>query len=142
MTLIRREFLQVAGVLAVVPSATWTAFAQTAGPKLTQILKKDMEGQGLTVQETVVSIIEFGPGVSAPWHMHPSAQEMLYALDGNLVVEVDGRGTTSLKPGESAIIPGDVAHLARNDSSSASVKGLLVHSRGEKGKPFVVAVKR
>lgn len=95
MTLVRRELLQIAGVLAAVPSATWTAFAQTAGPKLTQILKKDMEGQGLTVQETVVSIVEFPPGVSAPWHMHPSAQEMLYALDGNLVVEVDGRGTVS-----------------------------------------------
>jgi quercetin dioxygenase-like cupin family protein len=142
MTLIRRELLQIAGVLAAVPSATWTAFAQTAGPKLTQILKKDMEGQGLTVQETVVSIVEFPPGVSAPWHMHPSAQEMLYALDGNLVVEVDGRGTTGVKLGESYVIPGDIAHLARNDSASASAKALVVHSRGEKGKPFVVAVKR
>src|SRR5262245_46185368 len=141
MTLIRREFLQIAGVLATVPSATWSAFAQTAGPKLTQILKKDMEGQGLTVQETVVSVVEFEPGVSAPWHMHPSAQELLYALDGNVVVEVDGRGTTGVKPGESYSIPGDVAHLARNDSS-ASVKALVVHSRGDKGKPFVVPVKR
>src|SRR5947209_6641792 len=90
--LVRRQLLQAAGALVAVPSAVRIAFAQaTPGPKLTQILKKDIEGQGQAVQETIVSMVEFGPGVAAPWHMHPSAQETLYALDGNLVVEVEGR---------------------------------------------------
>ena len=144
MTLIRRQLLQVAGLLIAVPSAARVAFAQTPGPgpKLTQILKKDMEGQGQAVQETVVSIVEFGPGISAPWHMHPSAQEMLYALDGNLIVEVEGQGMASVKLGEAYIIPGDIPHLARNESTSASVKALVVHSRGAKDKPFVVPVRR
>jgi quercetin dioxygenase-like cupin family protein len=144
MILIRRQFLQVAGVLVAVPSAWRTALAQTpgAGPKLTQVLKKDMEGQGQTVQETVVSIVDFGPGVSAPWHMHPSAQEMLYALEGSLTIEVEGRGITGVKPGEAYVIPGDIPHLARNDSTSASAKSLVVHSRGAKDKPFVVPVQR
>src|SRR5882724_4184276 len=126
MTVIRRQFLQVAGVLVAVPAASRIVFAQTpvAGPKLTQILKKDMEGQGQAAQETVVSIVEFGPGVSAPWHMHPSAQETLYALDGNLVVEVEGRGTVNVKLGEASIIPGDIPHLARNESN-AIVKALV-----------------
>jgi len=142
MTLIRRQFLQVAGILVAVPTASRIVFAQApAGPKLTQILKKDMEGQGQAVQETIVSIVEFGPGVSAPWHMHPSAQETLYALDGNLVVEVEGRGTVNVKPGEASIIPGDIPHLARNESN-AIVKALVVHTRGVKDKPFVVPVKR
>ena len=141
--ILRRHFLKIAGVLVAIPSASRIVFAQApAGPKLTQVLKKDMEGQGQTVQETVVSIVEFGPGISAPWHMHPSAQETLYALEGNLVVEVEGRGTTGVKPGEATIIPGDIPHLARNDSTSAGAKALVVHSRGAKDKPFVVAVKR
>ena len=144
MTLIRRHLLQVAGALVAVPAASRIVFAQTpvSGPKLTQILKKDMEGQGQAVQETVVSIVEFGPGMSAPWHMHPSAQETLYALDGNIIVEVEGRGTTSVKSGEAYIIPGDIPHLARNESTGSSVKALVVHTRGVKDKPFVVAVKR
>ena len=142
MILIRRRLLQVAGMLIAVPTASRIVFAQApAGPKLTQILKKDMEGQGQAVQETIVSMVEFGPGVSAPWHMHPSAQETLYALEGNLVVEVEGRGTTSVKLGEASIIPGDLPHLARNESN-AIVKALVVHTRGVKDKPFVVPVKR
>jgi quercetin dioxygenase-like cupin family protein len=142
MTLIRRQFLQVAGILVAMPTASRIVFAQApAGPKLTQILKKDMEGQGQAVQETIVSMVEFGPGVSAPWHMHPSAQETLYALDGNLIVEVEGRGTVNVKLGEASIIPGDIPHLARNESN-AIVKALVVHTRGVKDKPFVVPVKR
>ena len=143
MTLIRRQLLQVAGVLIAMPSIARIVYAQApAGPKLTQILKKDMEGQGQAVQETVVSLVEFGPGISAPWRMHPSAQEALYALDGNIVVEVEGRGIANVRLGEAYIIPGDIPHLARNDSTSATVKALVVHTRGVKDKPFVVPVKR
>lgn len=66
--------------------------------------EKDLEGQDGKVQETVVSIVEFGPGVSAPWHMHPGAQETLYALEGNFTVEVEGRGLAGMKLGEAFII--------------------------------------
>jgi quercetin dioxygenase-like cupin family protein len=144
MTLyLRRQLLQVTGVLVAMPSAARIGFAQApAGPKLTQILKKDVEGQGQAAQETVVSVVEFGPRISAPWHMHPSAQEALYALDGDLVVEVDGRGTATVKLGEAYIIPGDIPHLARNESTSASVRALAVHTRGVKDKPFVTLVQR
>ena len=143
MTIIRRHFLTTAGALIVLPSAAQLVFAQAPGaPKLTSILKKDMEGQDGKVQETVVSIVEFGPGVSAPWHMHPGAQETLYALEGNFTVEVEGRGLAGMKLGEAFIIPADVPHLARNDSTQASAKALAVHSRSAKDKPFVVPVKR
>ena len=141
--IIRRQLLTAAGALILVPSAAQILFAQAPGaPKLTSILKKDMEGQDGKVQETVVSIVEFGPGVSAPWHMHPSAQETLYALEGNFTVEVEGRGLAGMKLGEAFIIPADVPHLARNDSTLSPAKALAVHSRGVKDKPFVVPVKR
>jgi quercetin dioxygenase-like cupin family protein len=143
MTIIRRHFLTTAGAFIVLPSAAQLVFAQAQGaPKLTSILKKDMEGQDGKVQETVVSIVEFGPGVSAPWHMHPGAQETLYALEGNFTVEVEGRGLSGMKLGEAFIIPADVPHLARNDSTQTPAKALAVHSRGARDKPFVVPVKR
>jgi quercetin dioxygenase-like cupin family protein len=94
------------------------------------------------VHETIVSIVEFGPGISAPWHLHPSAQEMLYALDGNLFVEIEGRGSSEVKLGEASVIPADIPHSARNDSKSATARALVVHSRAAKDKPFVVPVKR
>ena len=141
--IIRRQLLTTAGALILVPSAAQILFAQAPGaPKLTSILKRDMEGQDGKVQETVVSIVEFGPGVSAPWHMHPSAQETLYALEGNFTVEVEGRGLAGMRLGEAFIIPADVPHLARNDSAQSPAKALAVHSRGVKDKPFVVPVKR
>jgi len=142
MMLLRRQFLPIAGALVAVPSLSRIVVAQApAGPTLTQVLKKDMEGQDQKVQETIVSIVEFGPSVSAPWHMHPSAQETLYALDGNLVVEVEGRGTATIKLGEASIIPGDIPHLARNETN-ATVQSVVVHTRGMKDKPFVVPVRR
>ena len=143
MTIIRRHFLTAAGAFIILPSAAEFVFAQAPGtPKLTSILKKDMEGQDGKVQETVVSIVEFGPDVSAPWHMHPDAQETLYALEGNFTIEVEGRGLAGMKLGEAFIIPADVPHLARNDSTQTTAKALAVHSRGVKDKPFVVPVKR
>jgi quercetin dioxygenase-like cupin family protein len=144
MTIMRRNFLLLAGVAVSASALTTIARAQgsTAAPKLTPILRKDLEQQGQRVEESVVSLVEFGPGVGAPWHMHPGAQEILYALDGNLVVEVEGEGPLMLRTGECSIIPADRPHLARNDSASATAKALVVHSRSAKDKPLVVAVKR
>jgi quercetin dioxygenase-like cupin family protein len=144
MNVIRRDFLTLAGAAASVSAMSWTAHAQApaAGPKLTQLLRKDLERQDQRVEESVVSVVEFGPGVSAPWHMHPGAQEILYTLEGNLVVEVEGQAAVTVKSGECGIIPADIPHLARNDSASTAAKAVVVHSRSAKDKPLVVAVKR
>src|SRR5262249_31346899 len=90
MQIIRREFLGLSGLAVAAPSIATIALAQAqAGPKLTQILRKDLEGQDHVVQETVLSIVEFPPGAAAPWHMHPGAQELLHVIEGNLVVEIE-----------------------------------------------------
>ena len=104
MKIIRREFLFLSGTTVVVPAMSKFALAQAqAGPKLTQILRNDLEGQGQVVQETVVSVVEFGPGTAAPWHTHPGAQELLYVIDGSLVVEVEGKGISLLKTEKRAL---------------------------------------
>jgi quercetin dioxygenase-like cupin family protein len=143
MKIIRRELLYLAGVAAALPSMSKIAWAQTqVAPKLTQILRKDLEGQGQVVQETIVSVVDFGPGTAAPWHIHPGAQELLHVIEGNLVVEVEGAGTTLLKTGEAGIIAADLVHLARNENAGARVKALVVHSRAAKDKPLIVVVQK
>ena len=143
MKIIRREFLCLSGITFAVPAISKLALAQApAGPKLTQILRKDLENQGQVVQETVVSVVEFGPGTAAPWHMHPGAQELLHVFEGNVTVEIEGQGATLLKAGEAGIIPAELVHLARNDSASTTAKALVVHSRAAKDKPLIVVVKK
>ena len=144
MEIIRREFLRLSSLTVTVPSIANIALAQAqAGPKLTQILRNDLEGQSQVVQETVVSIVEFPPGTAAPWHMHPGAQELLHVIEGSVIVEIEGKGgTTLLKAGEAGIISAELVHLARNESASASCKALVVHSRAAKDKPLIVLVKK
>ena len=74
--------------------------------------------------------------------MHPGAQELLHVIEGNLIVEIEGGGTTLLKNGEAGIIAADLIHLARNENTDASVKALVVHSRAAKDKPLIVVVKK
>jgi quercetin dioxygenase-like cupin family protein len=140
MSIIRREFIRLSGVALVAPSIANIAFAQTQpGPKLTQILRNDLEGQGQVVQETVVSLVEFPPGSAAPWHMHPGAQELLHVIEGSLIVEMEGKGRAVLEAGQAGIIP---AELVRNESASATGKAVVVHSRAAKDKPLIVVVKK
>ena len=74
--------------------------------------------------------------------MHPGAQELLHVIEGVLTVEIEGRGTTVLKTGEAGIIPAELVHLARNESTAASARALVVHSRAAKDKPLIVVVKK
>src|SRR5499433_3527554 len=121
MEIIRREFLRLSSLTVTVPSIANIALAQTqAGPKLTQILRNDLEGQGQVVQETVVSMVEFPSGAAAPWHMHPGAQELLHVIEGSLIVEIEGKERAVLEAGQAGIIPAELVHLARNESASAT----------------------
>ena len=142
MQIIRREFLALSGLAVAAPSVATIALAQAqAGPKLTQILRKDLEGQGEVVQETVVSIVEFPPGAAAPWHMHPGAQELLFVYEGELTIEVEGHGSKVIKAGDVGLIPAEIPHLAKNASATVA-RAVVTHSRADKGKPLTVPVKR
>ena len=137
----RRRFLSLAGAAAVLPTVSQIAAAQ-GGPKLTQILRNDLQGQGEKVQETVVNILEMGSGAAAPWHMHPGAQELLFVYEGDIVLEIQGQGTKTLKAGSIGIIPAEIPHLARNESANVIAKALVTHSRAERDKPLTALVQR
>jgi quercetin dioxygenase-like cupin family protein len=144
MMLARRRFLDLMGAAVALPAATRIALAQGApgAPKFTLLLKADLQGQDQKVQETVVNVLEMAPGVGAPWHMHPGAQEIIFVLDGNLAVEIEGQGTKAVKAGEIILIPAEIPHLAKNDSANAMARALVTHSRADKDKPFLVVLKK
>ena len=144
MKLFRRDFLYLAGAVISASSLARIAIAQATpgAPKITQILRKDLERQGQVVQETVVLVLELGPSGEVPWHIHPGAQEVLYVQEGSLIVDVEGLAATAVKAGESYVIPADTPHRARNESASASAKSVVFYSRSAKDKPLLVVVKR
>jgi hypothetical protein len=64
ITVLRREFLTLGGAVALFSAYSQPAAAQGAQPKLTQILRADLQGQAEKVQETVVSLLEMPAGAS------------------------------------------------------------------------------
>jgi len=144
MICIRRRFLHIAGAALALPAISRICDAQPSqgGPKLTQLLKADLQRQGQTVQETVVNLLEMAPAASAPWHMHPGAQEIIFILDGKLVVEVEGEGSREVTSGATALIPAETPHLVTNDSAQTMARALVIHSRADKEKPFLVVLKK
>jgi len=140
--LVRRNFLNFAAAAIALPAMSRICNAQASqGPQLTQLLKEDLERQGQTVQETVVNLLEMAPSVSAPWHMHPGAQEIVFVLDGSLVVEIEGSGSKVVTAGAIALISAETPHLVRNDTQTWA-RALVTHSRADKEKPFLVVLKR
>jgi quercetin dioxygenase-like cupin family protein len=126
MTIIRREFIRLSGTAGALAFLSKMGLAQApTGPRLTQILRKDLDGQDHVVCETVVSLAEFGPGSSAPWHMHPGAQELLHVIEGNLTIEIEGKDTATVPSGEARIIAADRVHLVRNESAAMAAKAWL-----------------
>ena len=144
MMFVRRRFLSIAGAALVLPATDRLAEAQLlpGAPNLTQLLKADLTRQNQTVQETVVNLLEMPPGVSAPWHMHPGAQEVVFVLDGTLFVEIGGEAPKQIDAGAAALIPAEIPHLVRNEGAQTPARALVTHSRSDKEKPFVVTLKR
>jgi quercetin dioxygenase-like cupin family protein len=144
MNLIRRQFLNLSGFGLTLPMLSQLAQAQVqqATPKFNQLLRKDLDGQGQAVQETIVIGADFAPGTVSPWHLHPGAQELLFVTEGQLTLEVDGQGTRVIDTGDGGFITADVAHQVKNDNTSANAKALVVFSRSAKDKPLLVRVNR
>jgi quercetin dioxygenase-like cupin family protein len=145
----RRVVLQMAPVFASAVAAegitSSPAYAQggyeQVGTRMTQILRSDLQGQGNQVQESIVTQVDFPPGQGAPLHLHPGAQEILYVLEGNVTVELEGQRAKMINTGEIALTPADVPHSVRNNATSMAAKVLVIHSRADKQKPLLTVVK-
>jgi quercetin dioxygenase-like cupin family protein len=102
----------------------------------TILQQKDLEGAA--GREVVMYRAEVAPGAVAGRHYHPGP-ELIYVLEGSLLLEPDGHAPATLKAGESSHIPAKHVHNARNASTTELVK-VLVFLVGEKGQPLATPV--
>ena len=104
--------------------------------KVTEIYKADLvtsEGR-----EGSVFLAELAPGANVGKHYHPG-DAFAYILDGTMVLEIEGKDSVTLKPGQSGSLPPRVVHDDRNGSQTAPLKFLVFHV-AKKGEPLAVTV--
>jgi quercetin dioxygenase-like cupin family protein len=102
----------------------------------TMLLKPDVTGtEG---KEALVILVEFAPGAVGGKHFHPG-HEIVYMLEGSLILEVEGKEPATYKAGDTFDIPREVVHGGKNPSTTAGVKA-LVFALFEKGQPATTPV--
>jgi quercetin dioxygenase-like cupin family protein len=105
--------------------------------KVSEVYKADLvtsEGR-----EASVFLAELGPGANVGKHYHPG-DAFAYILDGTMLLEIDGKPSVTLTPGQSGSLPPRTVHDDKNPSQTAPLKFLVFHV-AKKGDPLAVSVK-
>ena len=108
------------------------AQSQQPGVRRTDLLRHDLSASG---REVVQVRVDFAPGVGFPKHSHPG-EEIVYAIEGSLEYQVEGKPPVTLKAGEALFIPAGTIHAAKNVGSGNGAE--LATYVVEKGKPLVL----
>ncbi len=114
------------------------ATADIATPRAQQpgITRTDLQQHDLSIpgREVIQVRVDFGPAAVAPRHSHPG-EEIVYAIEGVLEYQLDGKPPVTLKAGEVLFIPAGTIHTAKNvgTDNAAELATYIV----EKGKPLV-----
>ena len=85
----------------------------------------------------VVARIDFQPGAEITRHTHPG-EELGYVLEGSLTLEVEGKPTITLKPGDVYYVEAGRVHAGRNSNTPGKVLTTYIV---EKGKPLALPAK-
>jgi quercetin dioxygenase-like cupin family protein len=109
--------------------------AQAPGIRRTDLQRHDLSVPG---REVVQVRVDFAPGVVAPRHSHPG-EEIVYAIEGLMEYQVEGKPPVTLKAGEVLFIPAGAIHEVKNVGSGNAAE--LATYIVEKGKPLVTLVK-
>jgi quercetin dioxygenase-like cupin family protein len=112
--------------------ALHVALAQQPGITRTDLQRHDLSVPG---REVVQVRVDIAPGVVAPRHSHPG-EEIVYAIEGLLEYQVEGKPPVTLKAGEVLFIPAGTIHAVKNVGSGNAAE--LATYVVEKGKPLVV----
>lgn len=109
--------------------------AAPAGFKRTELSRHDIS---MPNHEAVTARADFQPGAVVPKHTHPG-EEVGYILEGQLVLEVQGKPAQNLKAGDTFFLPANTVHSAKNPGKgpAAVLSTYLV----EKGKPLATPAK-
>jgi quercetin dioxygenase-like cupin family protein len=111
--------------------------AQNA-PAAKQLFQSDLKG--VPGQEALVFLVEFLPGQSLPWHVHPSGHELVYGVEGTFVIEEQNGTKVSVKTGDVKHVSTDIGHTVRNEGTTVA-KALVVRVK-DKAKPIVTPFQR
>jgi quercetin dioxygenase-like cupin family protein len=109
--------------------------AQQTGFKRVELQKHDLSMNG---HEAVQVRGEFAAGAGVGRHTHPG-EEISYVLEGQVVLEMDGKPPLTLKPGDVFFVPAGQVHAAKNTGGTpAKVLSTYIV---EKGKPLATLIK-
>ena len=90
------QVIAIATLIAESALALHLARAQAPGITRTDLQRHDLSFPG---GEVIQVRVDFAPGVGAPKHSHPG-EEIVYALEGLMEYQLDGRPPVTLKAGE------------------------------------------
>ena len=129
------RIIVVAVLIVLSGLAMHMALAQAPGIKRTDLQRQDLSAPG---REVVQVRVDIAPGVVAPRHSHPG-EEIVYAIEGMMEYQVEGKPPVMLKAGEVLFIPAGAIHEVKNVGSGNAAE--LATYIVEKGKPLVVLAK-
>lgn len=131
----KHQLATIAAAFALACAAP--ALRANEAPKIQRqiLLKDDLNIAG---REGVMVRVEIPPGAAEGYHTHP-ADVFAFILEGEVVQEVAGKPTVTLKAGDVFHVPAGAVHQATNKGSvPAKVAVVFV---AEKGKPLTVPVR-
>jgi quercetin dioxygenase-like cupin family protein len=105
---------------------------------VTRTILQQHDLEGAAGNEVIMYRAEVAPGGMAGRHFHPGP-ELIYVLEGTLMLEPDGQPPMTLKAGESAHMPAKHIHNAKHAGTTGPTK-VLVFLVGEKGQPLATPV--
>ena len=105
---------------------------QAQGIRRTDLQQHDLSIPG---REVVQNRVDISPQAPAFKHKHPG-EEIIYALEGSLEYQVEGKPPTTLNTGEVCFVTAETIHVVKNvgTGNAAELATYVV----EKGKPLVV----
>jgi len=86
----------------------------------------------------IIREFTFPPGYEGGQHYHPGAV-YVYVLEGELTIDVNGRGVEKVSAGQLYQEPLERTMSARNTSTTDTTR-VLVYQVGETGKPMMIEV--
>ena len=101
------------------------------------VTRTDLQRHDLSIpgREVVQVRVDIAPGVLAARHSHPG-EEIVYAIEGAIEYQLDGKPPVTLQAGEVLFIPAGAIHAAKNVGAGPAAE--LATYVVEKGKPLVV----
>ena len=103
------------------------------------INRTDLQQHDLSVpgREVIQGRVDIGPEAPFVKHKHPG-EEIIYALEGSLEYQVEGKPPTTLKAGNVFFVPVETIHAVKNVGSGNAAE--LATYFVERGKPLVELV--